>query len=204
MKNILVKSLVVSSLLSSVVLADNSFIGVFGGYTDNSEMEYKDKEYGLKSKFDDNMPNIGIKAGYDFDSFKVYGAYRYSFKGSYKNKKFKIGGQSYDIKTTWKIHDLIVGFDFTPEVSTIFKPVFGVYAGASAVNYDFKNAQDGSSDGIRGGIVYGAKIGGAFEIAQNAELEVGYQIDQSRYVEVDDVKMKNTKRGTYLGINYKF
>ncbi len=204
MKNILVKGLIASSLFASAVFAEGAFVGVFGGYNDNSEMEYKG--YGLKSKFDDKMPVMGIKGGYDFGNFRVYEAYQYSFKGTFKNDKYKIDGDYYDIETNWKIHDFITGFDFTPEISSVFKPVLGVYAGFSILDYDFVVAQlqDDKEEGTRGGFIYGAKLGGAFEVAENSEIEVGYKIDQSRYAKVDDIKMKNSKRGAYLGINYKF
>lgn len=210
MKKIVLKSLVASSLLCSSLLAD-SFVGVFGGYSLKSEFKLKDdsgsdiEEGDIdKLKLDDKKVNLGVKAGYDFDSFRVYGAYRYNFKAkdSYFIDNF-LGNME------WKSHDFLIGADYTPSITDSFKFSLGIYGGISRLNmrlegidYDDNSKDSFSKD--KTGFIYGAKIGGIYELDENNEVEFGYQIDESDYGKIEDVKIKVRDHGLYLGYNYKF
>lgn len=201
MKKIVLKSLVVGSLLCSSLLAD-SFVGVFGGYSLKSEFKIRDD--GDKLKLDDKRVNLGVKAGYDFDSFRAYGTYRYNFKAkdSYFMDNF-LGNME------WKSHDFLIGADYTPNITDSFKFSLGVYGGISrlnvrleSINYDGNPKDNFSKD--KTGFIYGAKIGGIYGLDENNEVEFGYQIDESDYGKIEDAKVKVRDHGLYLGYNYKF
>jgi len=73
MKNVVLKVALGLSLASATALAQGAFIGIEGDYSFNSKLTAKSDNDTTKVK--KAQPGIGLKAGYDFDSFRVYGAY---------------------------------------------------------------------------------------------------------------------------------
>ncbi len=65
------------------------------------------------------QPGLGLKAGYDFDSFRVYGAYIYDFQA-----KKSLGDEDGTV-VKWKTHKFIVGAGYTPNVAKDLKLIFG-------------------------------------------------------------------------------
>ena len=78
MKNVVLKVVLGLSLASATALAQEAFIGIEGDYSFNSKLTAKSNNDTTKVK--KAQPGIGLKAGYDFDSFRVYGAYIYDFQ----------------------------------------------------------------------------------------------------------------------------
>ena len=79
MKNVVLKVALGLSLASAAALAQGAFVGVEGDYSFGSKLTVKGDD-GSKIKFKKAQPGLGIKAGYDFDVARVYGAYIYDFK----------------------------------------------------------------------------------------------------------------------------
>ena len=75
MKNVVLKVALGLSLASTAALAQGAFIGIEGDCSFNSKLTAKSDNG--KSKVKKARPGIGLKAGYDFDS---YGAYIYDFQ----------------------------------------------------------------------------------------------------------------------------
>ena len=78
MKNVVLKVALGLSLASAVALAQGAFVGFEGDYSFNSNLTAKSDNG--KSKAKKAQPGLGIKAGYDFEAARVYGAYIYDFK----------------------------------------------------------------------------------------------------------------------------
>ena len=72
MKNVVLKVALGLSLASAVALAQGAFVGFEGDYSFNSNLTAKSDNG--KSKAKKAQPGLGIKAGYDFDVARVYGA----------------------------------------------------------------------------------------------------------------------------------
>ena len=93
------------SLASAAALAQGAFIGIEGDYSFNSKLTAKSDNG--KSKVKKAQPGIGLKAGYDFDSFRVYGAYIYDFQA-----KKSLGDEDGTV-IKWSTHKFIVGADLS-------------------------------------------------------------------------------------------
>lgn len=154
------------SLLSSVAMAEGVFLGVEGDYMFSSNLKVKG-EGGIKplvpdpngekditadasTKFDKRHFGLGFKAGYDFDDFKVYGAYNYnpsvkarkSLSYNYNDPvKPPVQAQNYkvsiDLELKRTTHQFLIGADYTPKFSEMFRGVFGVYGGYASLNGKF-------------------------------------------------------------------
>ena len=64
---------------STAALAQGAFVGVEGDYYFGLKLTVKSDD-GSKIKFKKAQPGLGLKAGYDFEAARVYGAYIYDFK----------------------------------------------------------------------------------------------------------------------------
>ena len=132
----------------------------------------------------------------------------YSFKSSLTAKWSEDG----DFKHSWNKHSLLVGGDFTPEITNSFRLVAGAYTGVSFLKYkDSYNDFSGDSDSISKtvpGWVIGARLGGLYSFDEHNEIEFGYKADYTRYkaskLGEDIDKAYETNHGLYLGYNFKF
>ena len=108
---------------------------------------------------------------------------------------------------------MLVGGDFTPEITNGFKLVAGAYTGVSFLKYKIYSydESDGSSDSLSKtlpGWVIGARLGGLYSFDEHNEIEFGYKADYTRYkaskLGEDVDKVYETNHGIYLGYNFKF
>ncbi|MFC2527681.1 MAG: hypothetical protein ACFNVQ_01210 [Campylobacter sp.] len=194
MRNLVARVALLGSLAAVSAMAEGLFIGGEGGYN------FKNQAAG----FDDGQPQIGVKAGYDFGTFRAYGGYFYGFKGedssSNANSKRKV---------KWSTHDFVAGADFTPELFGRFKLVLGAYAGLSVldteVKIDYSNGGWVRADDTLGGFILGGKIGTAYEFGSNSEIEMGFKASKAWYKDGDYIEDNDGKKyGVYAGYNYKF
>lgn len=150
--------------LSSVACADGMLVGVEGDYLFKTQQDIKDA-----STIDDRVSALGFKAGYDFDSFRVYGSYMYNFEAK---------DDIEDITVKWRSHKLAVGADFTPELTKGVRLVLGGYTGIS-----FGRAKvlvdDESESASDKAWLYGGKVGAEFATGDNGAVEVGFKADRS-------------------------
>lgn len=145
--------------------------------------------------------NFRLKAGYNFDSFRVYGAYIYDFQA-----KKSLGDEDGTV-VKWKTHKFIVGADYTPSVAKDLKLVLGGYTGFSKLKMDVFDTHDGSEKANTNGWILGARIGAEYSINENNAVEFGVKADRTKYSSIakyDNAKIKETNVGLYLGYTYKF
>ena len=196
MKNVVLKVALGLSLASAAALAQGAFVGVEGDYSFGSNLNDKGE-----SKVKKAQPGIGLKAGYNFDSFRVYGAYIYDFQA----KKSLSDEDGTIIK--WKTHKFIVGADYTPSVAKDLKLVLGGYTGFSKLKLDVFDIYDGSEKGNATGWILGARVGAEYSINENNAVEFGLKADRTKYRSIakyDNAKIKETNVGLYMGYTYKF
>ena len=145
--------------------------------------------------------NFGLKAGYDFDSFRVYGAYIYDFQA-----KKSLGDEDGTV-IKWSTHKFLVGADYTPELTKDIKLVLGGYTGYSKLKMDVFDIYDGSEKASINGWMLGARIGAEYSINENNAVEFGLKADRTKYSSItkyNNAKIKETNVGLYMGYTYKF
>ena len=199
MKNVVLKVALGLSLASAAALAQGAFVGVEGDYSCNSNWTAKSDNG--KSKAKKAQPGLGLKAGYDFDVARVYGAYIYDFKVK------KTANDKDKSVAEWKTHKFIVGADYTPSVAKDLKLVLGSYTGFSKLKMDVFDTHDGSEKGNATGWILGARVGAEYSINENNAVEFGLKADRTKYRSIakyDNAKTKETNVGLYMGYTYKF
>ena len=199
MKNVVLKVALGLSLASAAALAQGAFVGVEGDYSFGSNMKAKSDNGTSKAK--KAQPGLGIKAGYDFDVARVYGAYIYDFQA-----KKSLGDEDGTI-IKWKTHKFIVGADYTPSVAKDLKLVLGGYTGYSKLKMDVFDIYDGSEKASINGWMLGARIGAEYSINENNAVEFGIKADRTDYGKINKfnlVDIKETNVGLYMGYTYKF
>lgn len=105
---------------------------------------------------------------------------------------------------------ILIGADYTPEITRNFKFLAGIYTGLTVLDLDVKatttNASLTISDTGRDWTI-GGKLGGIYSFDERNELEFGVRYDKTKFdLEIGDEKdkIKHTNSGVYLGYNYKF
>ena len=199
MKNVVLKVALGLSLASAAALAQGAFVGVEGDYSFGSNLTAKSDNG--KSKAKKAQPGLGIKAGYDFDVARVYGAYIYDFQA-----KKSLGDEDGTI-IKWKTHKFIVGADYTPSVAKDLKLILGGYTGFSKLKLDVFDTHDGSEKGNATGWILGARVGAEYSINENNAVEFGLKADRTDYGKINKfnlVDIKETNVGLYMGYTYKF
>ena len=199
MKNVVLKVAWGLSLASAAALAQGAFVGVEGDYSFNSNLTAKSDNG--KSKAKKAQPGLGIKAGYDFDVARVYGAYIYDFQA-----KKSLGDEDGTV-VKWNTHKFIVGADYTPSVAKDLKLILGGYTGFSKLKLDVFDTHDGSEKGNATGWILGARVGAEYSINENNAVEFGLKADRTDYGKINKfnlVDIKETNVGLYMGYTYKF
>ncbi|WP_459813696.1 outer membrane beta-barrel protein [Campylobacter concisus] len=199
MKSVVLKVALGLSLASAAALAQGAFVGVEGDYSFSSKLK-ANSDNGT-SKVKKAQPGLGIKAGYDFDVARVYGAYIYDFQA-----KKSLGDEDGTV-VKWKTHKFIVGADYTPSVAKDLKLVLGGYTGFSKLKMDVFDTHDGSEKGNATGWILGARVGAEYSINENNAVEFGIKADRTKYSSIakyDNAKIKETNVGLYMGYTYKF
>ena len=200
MKNVVLKVALGLSLASAAALAQGAFVGVEGDYSFGSKLTVKGDD-GSKIKFKKAQPGLGIKAGYDFDVARVFGAYIYDFQA-----KKSLGDEDGTV-VKWNTHKFIVGADYTPSVAKDIKLVLGGYTGFSKLKLDVFDTHDGSEKGNATGQILGARVGAEYSINENNAVEFGLKADRTDYGKINKfnlVDIKETNVGLYMGYTYKF
>ena len=199
MKNVVLKVALGLSLASAAALAQGAFVGVEGDYSFGSNMKAKSNNGTSKAK--KAQPGLGIKAGYDFDVARVYGAYIYDFQA-----KKSLGDEDGTV-VKWNTHKFIVGADYTPSVAKDLKLILGGYTGFSKLKLDVFDTHDGSEKGNATGWILGARVGAEYSINENNAVEFGLKADRTDYGKISKfnlVDIKETNLGLYMGYTYKF
>lgn len=172
-----VKVLVATALMSSTAAAEGLFVGVEGALL-QTQIELNDDYPSTIDDLKDTSVELGLKAGYDFDAFRVWGGYSYRTKGS-EDVNYKNGGDYLKGEFNWQTHNILVGADYTPSLTDSFKLALGAYTGLSIVKGEFSGEGEYtidpyhytlSSDSVTGtGALFGLKLGGIYEVVENVK-----------------------------------
>ena len=199
MKNVVLKVALGLSLASAAALAQGAFVGVEGDYSFSSKLKANSDNGTTKVK--KAQPGLGLKAGYDFDVARVYGAYIYDFQA-----KKSLGDEDKSV-AEWKTHKFIVGADYTPSVAKDLKLVLGGYTGFSKLKLRGGDAENPMESASTNGWILGARVGAEYSINENNAVEFGLKADRTDYGKIskfDFVDTKETNLGLYMGYTYKF
>ncbi|ALV24387.1 outer membrane beta-barrel domain protein [Campylobacter iguaniorum] len=200
MKNSILKIGIAVSITCAFAMGEGAFIGVESDYSFESNLKTKDEIN--SANFKDNQVGIGLKAGYDFDIYRVYGSYIYDLQA--KDSIIDEDGDPLALK--WNTHKFIIGAEYTPVVANDLKLAIGGYTGMSILKMKVNAIDENEKDDIKGWII-GAKLGGIYAIDESNEVEFGLKADRTDYGKSDKSEMKDAKEtnyGFYLGYNYKF
>ena len=208
MKNKILIAAFAAAVCASASFGEGIFLGIEGDYSFKSSLTTKWSEEDWETDKDRKaQAALGFKGGYDFGIARAYGQYLYAFKASKTNTD-----EDGVVKHEWNKHILLVGGDFTPEITSDLKLVAGAYTGVSFLKYkdSYRNfdGASGSTTETTPGWVIGAKLGGLYSFDTHHEIEFGYKADYTRYKASkfgEGVnKVYETNHGIYLGYNFKF
>ena len=194
MKSSFLKASMIACAVCSFAMAEGAFIGYEGGYSFASNVKLSEANDGARLR--KGQFNSGIKAGYDFDNFRAYGAYFYNFQ---TKKELEDDGEKYTIK--WNKHSFLAGADYTPSITKDIKLVAGGYTGVSRLSI---TRDDVNKKFYDTGFVLGAKFGAEYLLDQNNILEAGMKTDYTFYKADDVSKVRESNIGLYVGYTYKF
>ena len=223
-----VAAVLASSIISSAAANwyDNILIGAEIG-SNFASVEPKDNvtyttggTYSVDSSSGSVM-DYGIKVGYDFDLWRVYGAFIYN-----NGQDFNYFSPYYTSRLDFNVEndslDFLLGAAWTPQISNKFKMLLGPYLGYSVLRTDvsLKTSNSGvitsyeERSYTQNGIIYGARLGGIFTIAGHHEIDFGVKYDSVKYSDKDrfvsgsfsftPTDIKRSGAGIYVGYNYKF
>ena len=194
MKSSFLKASMIACAVCSFAMAEGAFIGYEGGYSFASNVKLSEANDGARLR--KGQFNSGVKAGYDFDSFRAYGAYFYSFQ---TKKQIEDDDDRFTVK--WKKHSLLAGVDYTPSITKDIKLVAGGYTGVSRLSI---TRDDVNKKFYDTGFVLGAKFGAEYLLDQNNILEAGIKTDYTFYKADDVSRVRESNIGLCVGYTYKF
>ena len=120
MKNKILIAAFAAAVCTSSSFGEGIFLGIEGDYSFKSSLttKWSDEDDSGTNKDNKGQAALGFKGGYDFGIARAYGEYLYDFKASKT-------GTDEDIifKHEWNKHSLLVGGDFTPEITNGFRLV---------------------------------------------------------------------------------
>ena len=109
-----------TAILSSGAAAKGLFVGVEGALL-QSQVELEAFLNQLDDPKDTSM-ELGLKAGYDFDTFRILGGYSYRSQGSQKYN-LRSGNDFNDFidgEFSWQTNNIFLGVNYTPSLSNNF------------------------------------------------------------------------------------
>ncbi|WP_086267901.1 outer membrane beta-barrel protein [Campylobacter devanensis] len=205
-----VAAIAATAILSSSAAAQGVFVGVEGVLL-QSQVKLDDIYPSVLDDPKDTSIELGLKGGYDFDAFRVWGGYSYRTKGS-EDYNMKDGTDFINGEFNWQTHNILVGADYTPSLTDSFKLALGAYTGLSIVKGKFSGQAEYTTDGLTyvmdndsttgTGAIFGLKLGGIYEVIENNEIEFGIKGDYQTTGIEDYDNILNY--GVYVGYNYKF
>ena len=224
----LLSLLAVMAGFSTVAAAEGVFVGgALDAQHSKLKYDYKDTAFPQdddSGSFSSGRVGLGLKAGYDFNQFRIYGAYQYNLKAK-ETETTTYSGVGFssisEDELSWQTHDFTIGADYTPSFTDNFKGLVGGYVGYSHLKfkdkYHYSNSvgvNENETDSFNtNGVVYGLRLGGIYSFNEHNELEFGVKAEQASYKRKSDIfgyapteslKFKTTNYGGFVGYNYKF
>lgn len=162
-----------------------TFVGFEGAYTKNN---YSKEKNGYIKQYSDSTFDFGLKAGQNFNSYRLYGQVNVNTrsKDSYENTKI-----------SWMSEEILANADWTPQISPTFKFIVGSYAGLGIFQIDEKDPPK-EADLDKFGLLMGLKLGAILDIDFNKAFEFGWKVDKTL------TGPEITKNGFFAGLVFKF
>lgn len=212
----LVAKVVLASVCASMAMAGGAFVGVDGEYLLNSKIKYDYKEtsggtttsssYNIKT----SPIGIGLRAGYDFDKYRIYGKFNYFLEDSSDQFFNNSTASTADVS----FYEFVVGADYIRPISKEVKLQVGGYTGVSAAFIEMQEVGVvGSNTFGLPGWVLGAKVGGIYDLDKTGAVEFGLRLDYTKYAGTETTAsggdkttedFKRTNLGLFVGYTYKF
>ena len=202
-----------TAILSSSAAAQGGFVGVEGALL-QSQLKLDYPFSNLLDDPKDTSMELGLKAGYDFDTFRILGGYSYRSQGSQKYN-LRSGNDFNDFidgEFSWQTNNIFLGVNYTPSLSNNFKLSLGAYTGLSIVKGEFNGQAESlnasgpytlgyhSKSGV--GNLFGAQLRGIYEVDRNNKIEFGIKGDYQTTTIHEYNNIRNY--GLYVGYNLKF
>ncbi|MDA3054524.1 MULTISPECIES: hypothetical protein [unclassified Campylobacter] len=196
MKSNLAKIFLATSLACACSFADEgAFIGIGGGYNFAGDVDVS----GVGSLDSVKQGVISVKGGYDFGDFRAYSQYNYNTKYSeevYMEDTLLAKGELSG-------HELLVGADYTPALSSNLKLAVGPYMGLSLLKVSLSDGEFSDSQTQKGFII-GGHVGLIID-SEIGQFEAGIKADKSWHNGTSDwPDFDKSTFGGYAGYNYKF
>ena len=199
-----------TAILSSSAAAQGGFIGAEGALL-QSQLKLDYPFSNLLDDPKDSSMELGLKAGYDFDTFRIWGGLSLRTAGSeIYNSNLTDGSNTGSIngKFIWQTNNILLGVNYTPPLNYKYKLSLGAYTGLSIVKGEFNgDAQYAtytygyhSKSGV--GNLFGVKLGTIYEVDKNNEIEFGIKGDYQTTTIEEYNNIINY--GLYIGYNLKF
>ena len=206
-----------TAILSSSAAAQGGFVGVEGALL-QSQLKLDYPFSNLLDDPKDTSMELGLKGGYDFDTFRILGGYSYRSQGSQKYN-LRSGNDFNDFidgEFSWQTNNIFLGVNYTPSLSNNFKLSLGAYTGLSIVKGEFTGQAQFTAQNRNGtyrreysdnsvtkvGSILGGNLGAIYEVVENNEIEFGIKGD---YQTTNITEYNNIiNYGLYVGYNYKF
>lgn len=177
-------SLVVAGAVASCTFAQGLPKGVFFGAEGGVAHQFIKPDNYSGSGWDITNLVLGIKGGYDFGDFRVYGQINHNFEAKNdKNLKFSN-------------NEFLGGADYYIHSSRGLKLFVGGYGGA-----DFREKRwgDSSWSKLDKALMLGAKFGGIYSVDKTGKIEFGAKLDKPFHE-----NFSITKFTIFSGYTYKF
>ena len=201
-----------TAILSSSAAAQGGFVGVEGALL-QSQLKLDYPFSNLLDDPKDTSMELGLKGGYDFDTFRIWGGLSLRTAGSQiYNSNLTNGSDTVKIngKFIWQTNNILLGVNYTPPLNYKYKLSLGAYTGLSIVKGEFNGEVTSSNvanalgyDSKSGvGNLFGAKLGAIYEVDRNNEIEFGIKGDYQTTTIDEYNNIRNY--GLYIGYNLKF
>ena len=197
-----------TAILSSSAAAQGGFVGVEGALL-QSQLKLDYPFSNLLDDPKDTSMELGLKGGYDFDTFRIWGGLSLRTAGSQiYNSNLTNGSDTVKIngKFIWQTNNILLGANYKYKLS------LGAYTGLSIVKGEFNGQAESlnasgpytlgyhSKSGV--GNLFGAKLGAIYEVDRNNEIEFGIKGDYQTTTIDEYNNIRNY--GLYVGYNLKF
>ena len=206
-----------TAILSSSAAAQGGFVGVEGALL-QSQLKLDYPFSNLLDDPKDTSMELGLKGGYDFDTFRIWGGLSLRTAGSQiYNSNLTNGSDTVKIngKFIWQTNNILLGANYTPPLNYKFKLSLGAYTGLSIVKGEFTGQAQFTAQNRNGtyrreysdnsvtkvGSILGGNLGAIYEVVENNEIEFGIK----GYYQTTNITEYNNiiNYGLYVGYNYK-
>lgn len=186
----------------SSLSTDKGFVGIQGGFMRESNVIGINNYEGVIKEEDFSHMTFGIKGGIEEDGFRMYGEFNHNFEAVVReiDQGYYLGYHYVDSKSIYKIssNEFISGADFYITKVSDINIFAGAFLGLEVRTYTKEVKEDDESierDAIGVSLLFGAKLGGIYEIDAHNNIEFGARLSKGFLA---------TQFAGFAGYTYKF